>query len=364
MNWIIIILLQFSLLSNDLIDINTADTETLQTLPGIGPVKAASICEYRSLFGPFQDVSELVYVTGIEEGTVSMLEDLIFVDSSLVPAADTAHWLEEADCTCPVLILSFLDVGQGDAILVEAVGGKTLLFDGGPDAGGPLEPAIVFRLQELGVDTIDIISFSHPHADHIGGLASVIRNFTVFRVLDPGMQFSSWVYEDLLKSIMDEGCGYDFLEPGMAIPLSERVSVSVVSVGSGETDLNVNENSAILRISCGAFSTLLTGDMEEASERSLTPGAQPVTVLKVPHHGSLTSVFPPYLRRLSPQVAVFSAGRGNRFGHPHPRVCEIYRALGSEILRTDIQGTIVVQTDGEVFSIATLMAGIQSEEIY
>ena len=364
MKWIFIILLSFSLLSTDSVDINTADEETLQTLPGIGPVKASSIVEHRTLFGPFMEISELEYVSGIGSGTIRALEDLIFVDTSLVPAADTLHWIEKVDSLTPVLIVSYLDVGQGDAILVEAVGGKTLLFDGGPDAGGPLEPAVVFRLHELNVDTIDILSFSHPHADHVGGLASVMRNFTVLEVFDPGMTYSSWVYEDFLNSVMDEGCSYRLFETGMTLQLSPLVTACVVSAGGEEIDLNLNENSAVLRITCGNFSTLLTGDMEENSERTLTPSALPVTVLKVPHHGSLTSVFPPYLRSLNPQVAVFSAGRNNRFGHPHPRVIEIYQELGSEILRTDTQGTIVVQTDGEVFSISTLIAGIQIRDYH
>jgi len=364
MHWIFVVLLSFSLLSNDSININTASEETLQTLPGIGPVKASSIVEYRTLFGPFMEISELEYVSGISSETISILEDLICVDTGLVETANTPHWIEKVDSLSPALIVSYLDVGQGDAILVEAVGGKTLLFDGGPDTGGPLEPSVMFRLHELDVDTIDILAFSHPHADHIGGLASVMRNFTVLEVLDPGMPYSSWIYEDFLNSVMDEGCSYRFLETGMTIQLSPLVTVYVVSAGASETDLNLNENSALLRISCGNFSTLLTGDVEENSERTLTHNALPVTVLKVPHHGSLTSVFPPWLRRLSPQIAVFSAGRNNRFGHPHPRVIEIYRELGSEILRTDTEGTIVVQTDGEVFSISTLMAGIQIRDFH
>jgi len=360
MTWIMAILLSFSLLTDDIIDINTASEETLQMLPGIDQIKASSIVEYRTIYGPYMEISELEYVSGIGPGTVSMLEGLVFADSTLARTADTQHWIDKADSLSPVLIVSYLDVGQGDAILIEAVGGKTMLFDGGPDACGPLEPPVIYRLHELNVDTIDILAFSHPHADHIGGLASVMRNFAVLKVLDPGMYFSSWVYEDFLNSVMYTGCDYGFLEEGMILPLSSNVSVRVESAGSDEADLNINESSALLRITCGDFSTLLTGDMEEESERTLTPCTLPVTVLKVPHHGSLTSVFPPYLRRLSPQVAVFSAGRNNSFGHPHPRVIEIYRELGSEILRTDTQGTIVVQTDGEVFSISTLMAGFLS----
>jgi hypothetical protein len=259
MNWILAILLSFSLLSNDYVDINTADEWTLQTLPGIGPVRASNIIEYRTLFGPFMELSELEYVSGIAPGTITMLEDLVFIDTSLIPAPDTLHWIEKVDSLSPALIVSYLDVGQGDAILVEAVGGRTLLFDGGPDAGGPLEPAVVFRLHELNVDTIDILAFSHPHADHVGGLASVMRNFTVLEVLDPGMPYSSWLYEDFLNSVVDAGCDYSFLETGMTIRLSPLVTVCVVYLGSEGADLNINESSALLRITCGNFSTLLTG---------------------------------------------------------------------------------------------------------
>jgi len=355
MNWILAILLSLSLLSNDLININTADEYALQMLPGIGPVKALNIVEYRTIFGPFLDISELQYVSGIGPGTVSALEELVFIDPDLNAQLDTLHWISVVDSLEPELTISYLDVGQGDAILVEAMGGKILLFDGGPDAGGPLEPQVVYRLHELKVDTIDILTFSHPHADHIGGLASVVENFTVLEVMDPGMPFSSWEYENFLTSVLAEGCGYGLLESNMIFELSSSVTAQVVHIGSVETDLNINESSALLMITCGNFSTLLTGDMEEGSQRDLTPDALPVTVLKVPHHGSLTSAFLPYLRKLSPQAAVFSAGRHNSFGHPHPRVVEIYLELGSEILRTDTQGTIVVQTDGVVFSISNMM---------
>lgn len=353
MNWLRVLLLIFSLLSTDLVNINTASELTLQTLPGIGPVKAAAIVEYRETFGPFLLLSDIEYVSGIGPGTVSGIEDMIFIDSGSIAMTDTLHWMETVESLDPLLTVYYLDVGQGDAILLEADGGETWLFDGGPDASGPLEPAVVFRLQELGVDTIDVVAFSHPHADHAGGLASVIRNFTVLKVLDPGMSFSSFIYENFLNAVMNAGCDYMLLEEGSVFQLSSHVTASVESAGIEGVNLNINESSAVLRITCGHFSTLLTGDIEENAERILTPFSEPVTVLKVPHHGSLTSVFPPYLRRLRPQIAVFSAGRNNSFGHPHPRTIEIYRELGAEILRTDRVGTIVVQTDGETISVSS-----------
>ena len=356
----IVFLISLSLLSNDPIDINSATEGQLRSIPGIGPVKASSIVEYRELFGPFLELDELEYVSGIGSGTVEMLSEHVFVDSSTEAGLSTDHWMDIADSVDCLLQVAYLDVGQGDAILLQATGGQNMLFDGGPDPGGPLEPAVVLRLREFGIDTLDILAFSHPHSDHIGGMASVLENFTVLKVMDPGMDFSSWVYEEFLEAVLDEGCSYVILEEEMVIDLSPSVTVEVISSGNTDANLNINESSAILSVDCGDFSTLLTGDMEEGSERELTPSAAPVTVLKVPHHGSLTSIFPPYLRRLSPQVAVFSAGRNNPFGHPHPRVIEIYRQMNCLILRTDTQGTIVVQTDGEAFSVSTFIPEYRS----
>jgi competence protein ComEC len=351
MNWVIGALLFLSILSPDLVNINTADTDLLETLPGIGPVKAEAIVEFRDTFGPFLSIGDLDLVTGIGPATVTSLADLITVGTPTGTLfSDTLHWIQETAPAETLLTLSFLDVGQGDAILIEAEGGETWLFDGGPDPGGPLEPPVILRLTQLGIDTIDVLAFSHPHADHIGGLPSVLRRFTVLSVLDPGMSYASFEYESLLQASLEAGCAYRFMEQGTVYSLSPLVTAEVLFAGTG-TDLSVNESSAVILLSCGSFTALLTGDIGEDSERLLTPSATPVTVLKVPHHGSAGSAFPPYLRRLRPQLALISCGRRNSFGHPAPVVLDIYLGLGAEILRTDEAGTIVVHTDGRSFCI-------------
>lgn len=343
-------LLALSILSPDLVDINTADQRILETLPGIGPARAAAIVEIRESCGPFLAVADLELVPGIGPATVAGLTDLVKVDTLPGALSDTMHWLAEGDLEDALLTMTFLDVGQGDAILIEAAGGESWLFDGGPDPGGPVEPPVVFRLLQMDIDTLDVVAFSHPHADHIGGLPSVLRQFTVLSVLDPGMEYSSFIYEDLLRSALDGGSDYRLMEEESLYNLSPEVTAQVISVGSG-ADLSMNESSAVLLVSCGEFTALLTGDIGEEAERTLTPAAMPLTVLKVPHHGSRFSAFPFYLRRLRPQFAVISCGRRNSFGHPAPAVLEMYDELGSEILRTDEAGTIVVQTDGRFVSI-------------
>ena len=179
-----------------------------------------------------------------------------------------------------------------------------------------------------------------------------MRKFTVLEVWDPGMDYSSYIYEDLLEEVLKQGCDYALMEEFQLRQLSSVVTAEIVSLGERGVDLDLNESSALLMVRCGDFSVLLTGDMEENSERTMTPQASPVTVLKVPHHGSLSSIFPPYLRTLRPQFAVFSAGRNNSFGHPHPTVLEVYSDLGAEILRTDTGGTIVVGTDGRTVRVS------------
>ncbi len=356
MQVIFLILLFLRLLSNDLVELNTADERLLMTIPGIGLSKAAAIVEFRNLYGPFAGMDELKYVPGVGAGIIGTISTHARIDPSTFPSTDTSHRIPVVDSLEPLVEVFFLDVGQGDAILVRAAEGRSLLFDGGPDEGGALEPDVIFRLREIGVDTLHVVAFSHPHADHIGGLPAVLENFTVMEVLDPGMAHSSWIYEHLLETAMETGCDYGFLEPGMTVRLSSRVTATVEGVGLAGGNPDLNENCALLRVECGTFSVLLTGDIEKNTEMLLTPGTAPVTVLKVPHHGSASSVFPPYLRKLAPQVAVFSVGRKNPFGHPNPGVVETYREMGSIILRTDILGTIVIRSDGEALSISATAA--------
>lgn len=127
----------------------------------------------------------------------------------------------------------------------------------------------------------------------------------------------------------------------------EVLDVGAAGVAEG------NESSAVMRITCGRFSALLAGDFEERSEVGLTPGAQPVTFMVAPHHGSRTSAFEPFLRRLRPQFVGVSAGRDNPFGHPHMSVLGRYAELGATCLRTDRAGTIFVATDGSSIAVST-----------
>jgi len=351
-----ICLLLASLLNATPVDINTAGEALLESLPGIGPVKAAAILEYRDTYGPFACLDDLLEVPGIGPATLREIAPLLVVGSTDGAAADTLHWIPRVDSMeRPLLAVAVLDIGEGDATLIRAAGGRSALVDGGPDDNGPLAPAVILRLSEQGMDSIDCILMTHPHEDHIGGLDDVIMRMDVDTLFDPGYAFPTPSYEELLEAVEQRGVGYSLLCPGQVITLSPSVSITVLACGSAGVDLSANEASAVFLVRCGSFSMLLPGDVEEGTERLLAGQIQPVTAMLVPHHGSRTSAFPPFLRHLRPEFAIVSAGRDNPFGHPHSAVLDAYGRLGATVLRTDTGGSIFLDTDGIRVSIHSSM---------
>jgi competence protein ComEC len=340
------------------LDINSASSWQLESLPGIGPVTAARIVDFRETFGPFPAVEGLLEVSGIGESTLAALDGLVTAGA----------WLPESEPDSVLLEMLFLDVGQGDAILLLPSSGTPCLVDGGPDAGGPLVPPVIRALREAGVDSVPMVILTHPHSDHVGGLAQVVRSCGVELVMDPMLEHVSPLYEALLLALLDEGTEYRPLLPGDSLRLSRAVLLRAVCVNgrtSGGTEagegLSVNDRGAVLMVECGDFAALLTGDIEEPAERLMAPELPPVAVIKVPHHGSATSLFGPFLDRVRPQLAVICCGAENPFGHPHPAAVEAYRSRGADVLRTDRCGTIVVATDGHALHHHSITGGESGE---
>lgn len=328
-------------------DLNTADSSTLASIPGLGPSKAAAIINYRTTVSPFLSVDELAFVPGIGPTTAESVAP--FVTAGPVERRPgTSHLLARGEPEDTVLTVVFLDVGNGDAVLLESRG-QTLLIDGGPPGEPGMRAPVVQRLREAGVDSIGTIIFTHPHADHIGGLADVIGVFGAGNLLDPGIDHPSPVYEHLLETALQGGCSYGVFGEGSTFSLGGAVTIEAMRL---ERNLTVNEASAVFLVRTGNFTMLVTGDIEEETIRRMTLNAFPVTVLKVPHHGSRSSLFPPWSRKVAPMIAVFCAGRDNPFGHPHPAVIDDWASTGAEVLRTDILGNIFLRTDGRSLSIS------------
>ena len=234
-----------------------------------------------------------------------------------------------------VLRVTFLDVGQGDAVLLQAPEGQTALVDAGPGDVVPL-------LREIGVERIDLLVASHPHADHIGGMARVIETMPVRFYMDNGDAHGTATYRRLMAAL-DARPGITYLE---AVPRT-------ISLGSAEIEAlpllprgtaDPNNRSVPLVVRFGDFVAFLSGDSEVRQLTDLVGrGAVPaLTLLKAPHHGSDNGFTPAFLAAARPEVVVVSVGR-NTYGHPRPAALRAYTGVGASVLRTDLHGHVAIR---------------------
>jgi competence protein ComEC len=240
-------------------------------------------------------------------------------------------------------LVAFLDVGQGDAILIRSPEGKTALIDAGPSK------EVVPLLKELRVNSIDLVAISHHHADHYGGMAEVIETFHPRVFLATDSSHTTPHYVKLLELVRSSGMHAIF-------PANRPRRIGLGSVmltvlpQPPEDPHDENDNSLGMRVQYGAFAVLLTGD-SQARERAFWEANCPdlirdCTVLKLAHHGSRNGTDARWLGVVRPQLAVASLGRGNEFGHPHPETLSLLERRGIPLLRTDVDGTVTVVSDG------------------
>jgi competence protein ComEC len=237
-----------------------------------------------------------------------------------------------------ILELRFLDVGQGDAILIRN-GGKTVLVDAGET------DAIAARLRRLGVDTIGLLLASHNDNDHIGGMDAVLRTLPVRFYLDNGLPKTTRIQRTVLALVRDRGVTYLEARPRAVEVGDARVRVLPSPVAG--RSVAQNDHSVVLVVERGAFRALLTGDSEKRELAALLRRDEvpDVDVFKAPHHGSRTGVLGAFLARARPEVIVISVGLGNPFGHPHEAALAAYQTPGHTVLRNDQDGDVVVTVD-------------------
>jgi competence protein ComEC len=257
------------------------------------------------------------------------------------------------------LHLTALDIGQGDAILVEAPTGATMLVDGGPD------PELTLR--RIGANLpffarrIDLLVLTHPHQDHVAGLVDVLDRFRIGAILQAGIGYENPSFERLLADADRTATPIVIARAGQHIALDATTDVTVLYPSAAEAaaplpDGDINNGSVVLLLTHGGFAALLTGDAEAPVEAELLArGAIPeVDVLKVGHHGSTSSTTPGLLDAAQPTVALISDGTGNEYGHPAPETLAVLAARpGTAVFRTDLDGDIEVETDGITYRVHT-----------
>lgn len=260
------------------------------------------------------------------------------------------------------LHLTFLDVGQGDAIFVVFPRGSTLLVDAGGlsssssfDLGDRVVGPVI---RDAGFSRLDAVALTHGDPDHVGGAASILSEFRPREVWEGIPVPRSAALTALRLQTQAAGGRWRNVHAGDRRDVD---GVDVVArhppVEDWERQKVRNDDSLVLEIRWREVSILLTGDIGRATERAIAQTIPPAgrRVVKIPHHGSLTSSTEDFVRAVHPQIAIVSAGRSNHFGHPVPEVLERYRAVGAEVFRTDRDGAVTLDTDGSAIRVRTFM---------
>lgn len=249
----------------------------------------------------------------------------------------------------------YIDVGQGDATLIELDGFSMLI-----DAGNWKSKEVVGYLKQQNLKELDVVVGTHPDADHIGQLAQVVGEFDVGEVWMSGNTSTSATFTNALQAI--EASETDYVEPRTG-EVYDVGSLEITVLHPMKITGDPNEESVSLKITYGDIDFIFTGDagVKEEQEMIDTQIELDAEILHLGHHGSNTSSGAAFLQAVTPEVAIYSAGIDNSYGHPHAEVIAAVENAGAEIYGTDVNGTILIETNGEVYHVQTQQKGVPTE---
>jgi len=233
----------------------------------------------------------------------------------------------------------FIDVGQADSTFIELGNGQTMLIDAG--LGGD---DVVKYIRELQYSDIDFVVATHPHDDHIGGMATVLDSFDIGKMYMPRQEHTISAFTNMLDVIENKEIELHEAKAGVNITTSGIIKIDILAPFA-ESYSNLNNCSAVVKLTYGETVMLFTGDAEQVIETQLLNSDIDADVLKVGHHGAGSSSAPSFIKAVSPEIAVISCGRDNSYGHPDYETLAILNEVGADIYRTDEQGTIQVTAD-------------------
>jgi beta-lactamase superfamily II metal-dependent hydrolase len=246
------------------------------------------------------------------------------------------------------LKVHFIDVGQGDSILID-LGRTEILIDGGGRSSG-----VVSYLKSYVDKPIEVMVATHPHADHIGGLISVLDEFVVEEIWLNGDTATTKTYEDFMAAVQSENAEVNTAKLHDTIEVGE---LSLFVHHPSRTFDSINNNSIVLHLAHKDIDFLFTGDAEKEAEGAMMALSSvripEVEILKLGHHGSRTASFKDFLAITNPEVAIYMAGLDNTYGHPHEEPTKALKEMGAQIYGTDVSGNIIVVSNGESYSVTT-----------
>ena len=281
--------------------------------------------------------------TAFSESEAATASETFEVTSSNVTTEQQPEVIELDDIS-----VHFIDVGQGDSIYAELPNDTSLLIDAGETGEQVIE-----YLYSLNVSDIDYVVATHPHADHIGGMAKVLSTFDIGELIIPEVPEElipvTEIYTEFTTSVAEKGITVKNAQKGVKYSVSDVCNFEILSPSEGISYDELNDYSVVIKLSYGDTSYLFTGDIESVAEYNVLKTDIDVSdteVLKVSHHGSDTSSVEAFINTVSPKIAVISVGVENEYGHPSDTVIERLTSVGADIHRTDKEGTIIVKSDG------------------
>ena len=247
-----------------------------------------------------------------------------------------------------ILTVNYIDVGQGDSMFIQTSSGKTMLIDAGTHEMGS---KVVNYIKSRGINKIDILIGTHPHNDHIGGIVEVLKTFKIGKFYMPKVTTTTRTFEEVLKAIKSKGLSISVAKAGVVIDLGDGVIAKMLAPNSSHYE-DLNNYSAVVKITYGNTSFLFTGDASEQSEKEMLSKGDNLKadVLKIGHHGSSSASTWAFLKAVHPKYAVISCGKYNDYGHPHKETMKKLKSLGIIVYRTDECGTVIAVSDGKTIN--------------
>lgn len=242
------------------------------------------------------------------------------------------------------MIVYYLDVGQGDSILIQ-VNKKNLLIDSGPKSD---KKKLLYYLSKINIDKLDYIIATHPHEDHIGNMSEIIDNYNVLNFYAPKVQSTTKTFEQMIDSLKAKNLKINVIKKGTdSINLGENTKVTVFSPTKDYYE-DLNNYSPILKIQYGKTSFLFTGDAQKDIEKEMISSNENISadVLKVGHHGSSTSTTKEFLNKVHPSIGVISVGLDNSYNHPNTDTLKRLNDNKIKVYRTDKDSPIILTSDG------------------
>ena len=240
------------------------------------------------------------------------------------------------------LRVNYIDVGQGDSIFIQLPNNETMLIDAGE---AYKSDNVINYLNDLGITKINYVIGTHPHTDHIGGLEEVINTFDIGSIYMPRAVSTSKTYEDLLTTISSKGLKVKTAKSGVVVLDEDNLKLEFIAPNS-DSYSELNNYSAVLKLTYLDNTFLFMGDAETLSEDEITNEIK-ADVIKVGHHGSDSSSSLEFVKKVSPEYAIIMVGVGNSYNHPYQSIIDRYESVGAKVLRTDLDGNIVCDSDGK-----------------